>query len=310
MNVCQSTLENGIRIITAAMPHVESAALGVWVGVGSRCETRVQAGVSHFIEHLLFKGTGRRSARDISRVIEGRGGYLNAFTQEESTCYYARVAFDQFNRALDVLTDMIVDPRLDPADVDKERGVIIEEIMMYRDQPRHVVQEMLSRALWPGHPLGRAVIGTPESLAGMNRAQIRAFKERHYVPSRLVVAFAGRVEHNRCVDRVAEGLGRLKGTEPRRPRRVTHKVAQTRFDIQGKPIEQAHLAMGFRLFGRRDPRRYTLRILNAILGENMSSRLFQVVREKHGLAYSVHSCVHLFQETGVLEVSAGLDRRR
>jgi predicted Zn-dependent peptidase len=310
MNADITTLRNGLRIITSTMPSVESVALGIWVGVGSRYESSAVSGISHFIEHLLFKGTRQRSARDISQAIEGRGGYLNAFTQEESTCYYARVAYDRAAETLDVLADMVRNPRLDPEEIEKERGVILEEIAMYQDQPSHAVQDQLVGALWTGHPLGRPVIGFSRSLRRQDRAALRAFRARHYVPENMVVSLAGRIEHGAAVQMARRLLGGLRGGRRARCRGVTRKVGQARFDVRARDIEQAHLAMGFRLFGRHDRRRYVLTVLNAVLGGNMSSRLFQTVREKHGLAYSVHSQAHLFDDTGVLEIAAGLDRGR
>ena len=310
MDVLESRLSSGVRVITSAIPRVQSVTFGIWVGVGSRYEGSRLAGISHFIEHLLFKGTRKRSAKDISREIEGYGGYLNAFTQEENTCYYARVAGNRLWKALDVLADMYNDPSFDPVEVKKERGVIIEEIMMYRDQPQQVVQEMLSEAIWQNHALGRPIIGTPETLAKMDRGVIKGFKEKAYVPANTVFAFAGCLNHDECV----KGVERLVSSKSRscvlEYGSVTKAVSQQDVVLQKKEIEQTHMAMGIRMFGRHDKRRYALRLLNVILGENMSSRLFQVVREKHGLAYSVHSSVHLFEESGALVISAGLDRKR
>ncbi|MFC1452344.1 M16 family metallopeptidase [Verrucomicrobiota bacterium] len=309
MEVSVTRLDNGARVATSTLAHVESVSVGVWVGVGSRYESNRLAGMSHFIEHLLFKGTAKRTAKDISAAVEGCGGYLNAFTQEESTCYYARVPFDRAWRALDVLADMYFHPRLDPKDIDKEKGVVIEEIMMYRDQPHHVVQEMLASEMWRKHPVGRPVIGSPETLAAVSREDILGYKNRKYVPANTVFAFAGRIGHDACVRRVERlaadaPAGRLPSLQ-----RVTGRVAQGSAVFQTKDIEQSHLALGVRLFGRNDTRRHALKILNVVLGENMSSRLFQIVREKHGLAYSVHSAVQLFDETGALVISAGLDRK-
>lgn len=303
-------LDNGVRVVTSAVDGVESVSLGVWAGIGARYETDRLAGISHFIEHLLFKGTGRRSAREITRAIEGRGGYLNAFTQEESTCYYSRVAFNHAWRALDVLIDMYLHPALASGDIDRERGVIVEEIMMYRDQPQHAVQDKLGGALWCGHPLGRPIIGGPESLRNMRRAEIVDFKRRMYVPGNTVVSGAGRIDHADCVARVREALSPMRPLRRPRFRAFADSVRQQAVAWEARDIEQAHLAMGFRCFGRLDDRRYALRILNAVLGENMSSRLFQVVRERHGLAYSIHSSAHLFQDSGALVISAGLDRAR
>ena len=310
MDVRLSKLSNGIRVITSSLPHVESVTMGIWVGVGARCEAARMSGVSHFIEHLLFKGTARRTARDISQAVEGRGGYLNAFTQEENTCYYARVAHNHTWNALDVLSDMYVHSRFEPKELEKERGVIIEEIMMYRDQPHHAVHDMLTGALWKGHPLGRPIAGEPATLRAMTRADIVGFVRKAYVPSQTLVAAAGRIDHDRLVLKVSDVLGARRKGRATGFRRVASSTAQDVLVTEARDIEQTHLALGIRLFGRRDRRRYALKVLSAILGENMSSRLFQTVREKHGLAYSVSSSCHLYSESGALVVSAGLDRKR
>jgi predicted Zn-dependent peptidase len=303
-------LPNGLRVVTAVMPHVESVSIGVWVGAGGRCEPQKWSGISHFIEHLLFKGTRKRSARAISQAIEGRGGDINAFTQEESTCYYARVAVEHTWSALDVLLDMYLQPLFAVEDVRKERDVVIEEIMMYRDQPQQLVDEMLGEALWCNHALGRPLTGSPDTVMGLGRKDLVAYRARHYIPSNTVIAFAGKVDHESCVESVR---AHFPGGEKGRPRGfapIGRHVSQKAICLKEKDSEQAHVAMGFRLFGRHDERRYVLKMLSVILGENMSSRLFQVVRERHGLAYAVHSGVHLFDDTGALMVSVGLERER
>ena len=310
MEVRETRLGNGIRVVTAPLPRVQSVAIGVWVGVGGRYESPKLSGISHFIEHLLFKGTEKRSARDISQAIEGRGGFCNAFTQEENTCYYVRVAYDHTWKALDILSDMYLHPRFDQSDIDREKGVIVEEIMMYRDQPEYVVQEMLSRILWKDHELGRPLVGTPESLRRLTRDHLLAFKKKKYIPENTVLIFAGRVTHDECVAHAAKLMQRLGAHREPAYKLVTPAVSQERLVLKSKEIEQTQLAMGFRIFGRFDKRRYALKVLNVILGENMSSRLFQVVREKHGLAYAVHSSIQLFADTGVLLIGAGLDRSR
>lgn len=310
MDVKCSKLANGARVITSHIPHVQSVAIGVWVGVGSRYETGNLSGVSHFIEHLLFKGTKTRSALDISREIEGRGGYFNAFTQEDSTCYYAKVACDHVWDVLNVLGDMYFNPRFDPVEVEKERGVIIEEMMMYRDHPEHLAQDVLTEMLWKGHSLGRPVLGVIETIGKVSRDQIRAFKEKKYVLENLVFAFAGNVEHRDCVQKVRELLkGKRAGREPCY-RLFTKPVIREDVVFRRKEIEQAHLAIGFRLFGRFDKRRHALKLLNVVLGENMSSRLFQIIREEHGLAYSINSSFQLFAETGAFVISAGLEKSK
>ncbi|MBT3193146.1 MAG: insulinase family protein [Verrucomicrobia bacterium] len=309
-NVNETKLANGVRVVTSSVPHVQSVSLGIWVGVGSRHESKPMGGASHFLEHLMFKGSEKRSALDITRAIEGKGGYLNAFTQEESTCYYARVGYDHLRSTLEVLADMVLHPRLDPTDIDKERHVILEEMMMYRDQPHHLVHEMLEAAVWPQHPLGRAIIGTESSVGTMSPEDLRRFKETKYVPANTVVAFAGRVEHAACVEHVTELMASLERGPMPRSVRFTNDTTRTKAVLDAKEIEQTHVAMGFRVFGRLDKRRHALKLLNTILGENMSSRLFQVVRERHGLAYSIHSGCHLYADSGLLTISAGLDHAR
>lgn len=310
LDVRESRLDNGLRVVTSTMPHVESVSTGIWVGVGGRHEARAVSGASHFIEHLLFKGTERRSARVITQSIEGRGGYFNAFTQEESTCYYARIAYNHLPRIIDVLADMYLHPRLHDKDIEKERGVILEEMMMYRDQPHQHVQDMLGELLWPNHSLGRPLIGTARTITGMTRDKLRGFKTQKYMAGNTVCAFAGRIDHDQCLARVEQQFGHLERRRVPTCPPVSRRVVQQRLAVATRDIEQTHMAFGIRIFGRHDRRRYALRMLSVILGENMSSRLFQVVREKHGLAYSIHAGVHLYEDTGLLDISAGLDRTR
>ncbi len=304
-------LRKGVRVVTSALAHVESVSLGIWIGAGARDESKAMEGASHFIEHLMFKGTPTRSARQISQTIEGRGGYLNAFTQEESTCYYARVPFDQTARALDVLSDMYLNAKMDAKEIERERGVVLEEIRMYHDQPQHLLHEMLGSCVWPTHPLGRPVAGAEKALTGMTRKSLKGFIEKQYIPSRTVVSFAGKVEHSQCVAWVESLLGGMPKRRCPARRKALATLPQERTSVAERDIEQVHMALGLRCgFGRDDDRRFALRVLNAMLGENMSSRLFQVVRERHGLAYSVHSSIQMYAETGLLVVSAGLDRQR
>ncbi len=306
----ETTLPNGVRVLTSNMPHVRSVSCGIWVGIGGRYESARQSGASHFIEHLLFKGSKKRSARAISQAIEGRGGYFNAFTQEESTCYYARIGAAHAWKVLDILSDMYLHPRFAPVDIDKERGVILEEIMMYRDQPHQLVQDFLGELLWTNHPVGRPLIGPPENIVRMTRDDLSNFKSQKYTGANTRVAFAGCVDHDTCVARVATHYASLGKSRAPKARPVNTQTPQRPIRIHAKEVEQAHLAMGFRLFGRSDERRFALKLLSVILGENMSSRLFQVVREKHGMAYSIHSATHLFSDTGALIISAGLERAR
>ncbi len=310
LNIAETRLPNGLRVASVEMPNVESVAVGVWVGVGGRYEPKRLSGASHFIEHLLFKGTKTRSARDISQAIEGRGGYFNAFTQEESTCYYARISAEHMWRVFEILSDMYLHPRFAAADIDKERGVIIEEISMYKDQPQHLVQEVLGELLWTDHPLGRPLIGTEANIRGMSRERILEFKDRKYVPENTLVVAAGKVKAPEFVKHVEQRLGGLRRRSPPDFVAVSRATGQAAVRVVSKDIEQTHVALGVRLFGRRDSRRYALKLLSIILGENMSSRLFQVVRERNGLAYSIHSSAQLYEDTGVLDVQAGVDRDR
>lgn len=309
LNSRDTLLPNGLRVVSATMPQAHSVSVGFWIGVGGRCEPKAWTGISHFIEHLVFKGTRTRSARDISEAIEGRGGDINAFTQEENTCYYARLPSNALGIGVDVLADMIRNPRFAAADVKKERDVVVEEIMMYRDQPQHYVEEMLTEQLWSGHALGRPLTGTVESLRRIGRREVCCYADRMYRPGNIVAAFAGDVRHDECVRQVRRLFpGGVSGDGRRSFAGAGRHVPQQRFTVKGKDIEQAHVAIGFRLFGRCDPRRYALKLLSVALGENMSSRLFQAVREEHGLAYAIQSGVHLFADTGAFVISAGLDR--
>jgi predicted Zn-dependent peptidase len=303
-------LENGFTVATATMPHMAGVSAGLWVGVGGRYENAPLNGVCHYIEHMLFKGTKRRNAKQISQAVEGVGGYLNAFTGEEHTCFYARAPRDKLGNLLDVLFDMVLHSQFDPVEIDKERSVIKEEVAMYLDQPASHVMELLNETLWPDHPLGRPLTGTLETLDGLRRDELVTYLKSHYVAAGAVLTVAGRVNHREVVS-----LAR-KLTKPfakgKRPTYLPIAPAQTapRVRLFTKDIEQTHLALGLRSCSRHDDRRFALRLLNIILGENMSSRLFQVVREEHGLAYSIQSGQSAFDETGALIISAGVDTKK
>ncbi|MSR64332.1 MAG: insulinase family protein [Verrucomicrobiae bacterium] len=310
MNYLVSRLANGVTVATATMPQMESVSLGIWVGVGGRHEPAPICGISHFIEHMLFKGTKRRNSAEISQAVEGIGGYLNAFTSEESTCYFAKASADHFETVLDVLVDMFLNPLFSVTDIEKERGVIKEELAMYLDQPQHHVQELLSETLWPGQPLGRSLTGTTKSLDRIARKSILQYKGQRYVGRNTIVAAAGRCEHADVVRHVERMLGKLeRGVTPRFvAARNDHRGP--RLTLQKKETEQTHLAMGFHSCSRLSPRRFTLKLLSVVLGENMSSRLFQVIREKHGLAYSIHTSTSYYADAGAFLISAGLDRKQ
>lgn len=308
INATVSCLENGLRVVTAPMPQSQSVAVGILVGVGGRHEAAHQAGISHFIEHLLFKGTETLSASAISRAIEGRGGYCNAYTQEEDTCYYVKTPAAGLAQAFRIINEMYLHPRFAPRDIERERGVIVDEIMMYRDQPDQVVEETLSAQLFPRHGLGRPLTGTPKTLAHLRREDLLRFKADHYVPANTVVALAGRIDPDYWVEQVRRRTAAMQPQPAPRLRPFAVRVApRPMVACIDKTAEQAHLALGFRTFGRRDHRRHALRLLNVIIGESMSSRLFQIVRERRGLVYAINSSSQLFRETGELVVTASAD---
>jgi predicted Zn-dependent peptidase len=298
---------SGLTVVTAEMPHMASVSLGIWVGVGGRHEPEALSGASHFIEHLLFKGTGHRSAKQISEDVEGIGGYLNAFTTEEMTCFYSKARHDRFHELLDVLVDMFLNSTFEQVEIDKERNVIKEELAMYLDQPQHQVQELLNETLWPDQPLGRSITGTAESLDRISRADLLRFQRSHYVSGGTLVAAAGKLKHAKIVKAISPFANRLPQGERPRFTPVTVSQNHSRVRLLQKATEQTQMALGIRTCSRHDPRRFALRLLNTILGENMSSRLFQVLREDHGLAYSICSALSFFDDVGALVISAGLD---
>jgi predicted Zn-dependent peptidase len=291
------------------MPTVRSVAFGIWVGVGSRDESPGLAGASHFLEHLLFKGTKRRSALEIAAVMDAVGGEMNAFTAKEYTCYYARVLDSDLPLAVDVVSDMVTSSLIATDDFESERGVILEEIAMHDDAPDDIVHDAFAKAMFGDHPLGRPVLGSVESISAVSRGSINGYYRRRYKPSQMVVAVAGNLDHNkvvRLVRKAFEGYLTDDGAEPAGPRvgragpRVIGGVEVTR-----RPTEQANLVLGTGGLSRTDERRFALGVLNNALGGGMSSRLFQEVRERRGLAYSVYSYHSQYADTGLFGVYAG-----
>ena len=300
-------LPNGVRIASVEMPYMRSVSVGIWAGVGGRHESAEQSGISHFIEHLLFKGTKKRNAKKITESVEGVGGYLNAFTTEDHTCYYAKAGAPHLPELCDVLGDMYLESQFEPVEIEREREVIREEILMYRDHPGQHAQELLTATMWPGHPLGRPLTGSVESIARLKRPDIVRFQRSNYSGSTTIVTVAGPVYHDRVVELLSPVFGRLKrGRSPRFVRSRAQDGA-ARVSLFTQETEQTHLAMGFHAFGRADERRFALKLLSVILGENMSSRLFQKLRERHGFCYSVHTCMVTLADTGAIHVYAGLD---
>jgi predicted Zn-dependent peptidase len=330
--VRRTVLPNGLRVLTEAVPAMRSVSFGIWVAVGSRDESRQLSGVSHFLEHLLFKGTRRRGALEISAAIEAVGGETNAFTTKEYTCYYARVLDADLPLAIDVMCDLVVDSVLGESDVETERGVILEEIAMHDDEPGEEVHDLFAASAFGEHPLGRLISGTAETISAMSRRQILTFYQRRYVPPGMVVAAAGNLDHGLVVRLVREAFAeRYAGTAaasvaplPRRGAaadpaagglldaarglaagRGSPRVRRGRLTVRDKDTEQAHLVLGGPAYARNDQRRFALGVLNNAVGGGMSSRLFQEIRERRGLAYSVYSYTNQYSDSGTFGVYAG-----
>jgi predicted Zn-dependent peptidase len=306
--VRRTVLPNGLRVLSESIPAMRSVSFGIWVGVGSRDETVAQSGVSHFLEHLLFKGTRKRSALDISSQIEAVGGETNAFTTKEYTCYYARVLDTDLPLAIDVMCDLVADSVLARADVETERGVILEEIAMHDDEPDDEVHDLLTAAIYGSHPLGRLISGTEETISRLTRRQIQSFYQRRYVPPNIVVAAAGNLDHASLLKLVrATALGGGPAAAPA-PHREYQRAVPTRAAAtvtRDKDTEQAHIVLGCPGMSRLDDRRFAFGVLNNVLGGGMSSRLFQEIREQRGLAYSVYSYASQYADAGLFAVYAG-----
>ena len=299
-------LENGIRLATISMPHMASVSMGLWAGGGSRHERPHEHGMAHFVEHMLFKGTSDRSAEEISRHIESLGASIDGFTVEDHTAYQVKGPSEKFGRLFEVLSDLYLNPCFDPAEIDSEKQVIREEIAMVHDQPSQYLEDLISEAAWGReHPLGRSITGTEESLESFRRADVETFHQRIYRGRHTVVSVAGNIDHDEVADVVAARLGSLAPGEALACEPAPPPQPQHRFHEDGGQ-EQAHVALSFRNVDRHDPARYPQKLLNVILGENMSSRLFQVIREQRGLCYEVQSDLISFSDVGALQIYLAL----
>jgi predicted Zn-dependent peptidase len=306
----KTKLDNGLRIITNRMPKMQSVALGIWIKVGGRYENSLNKGISHYLEHLLFKGSKKYSCRKIKESIEGVGGSLNGFTSEEATCYLVKLPCRHLGLGLSVLSDMVIDPKLSQEDIDKERTVILEEIKMYKDVPQSYVYDLLDELLWPDQMLGASVIGSAESVCGINKPDLDSFKDKHYTPINIVVSAAGLFDNDKFVKAVREAFSGRKSSGVNKFIGVKEAQAEPKMKLLAKDTEQTHLVMGFHSFKRDDPLKYAQAVLHVILGGNMSSRLFNEVRENKGLAYEIGTAVKRFQDTGAFLVHAGIDNRK
>ncbi|MDF4253092.1 pitrilysin family protein [Streptomyces sp. WMMB303] len=310
--VRRSVLPGGLRVITETLPTVRSATFGIWAHVGSRDETPTLSGATHYLEHLLFKGTERRSALEISAAVDEVGGEMNAFTTKEFTCYYARVLDADLPLAIDVVSDMLTSSVIDSAEVEAERGVILEEIAMTEDDAGDCVHDLFAHTMFGDTPLGRPVLGTVDTVNALTRDQVARFYKKHYDPTRLVVAAAGNLSHTEVVNRVraafdrAGALQRTEGADPVAPRSGTRTLrAGGRVDFLDRPTEQAHLVLGMPGVSRHDERRWPLAVLSTALGGGMSSRLFQEIRERRGLAYSTYAYTSGYADCGLFGVYVG-----
>ena len=303
-------LKNGTRVVTVPLKNRTAVSLGVWVHVGGRDETSRLNGVSHFLEHLLFKGTRTRSAKEIKESVEGVGGSFNAFTSEESTCYLAKISSRHLEGVLDVLCDMTLNATLEPGDIEKERTVILEEIKMTQDQPSQYVDEVLTEILWPGHALGRPIAGTIESVRALTREDIAGYRDTFYAPPFFTVVAAGAVNPNAFLKMTDRRLGSVSKKSAKKFLSFKRKDQKPLVKTVKKDTEQTHLALGVHGFPKAHPQSHAVNVLSVLLGGNMSSRLFNEVREERGLAYEIGSYTKKFAETGAFVVEAGVDNRK
>ncbi|MBI4313674.1 MAG: insulinase family protein [Candidatus Omnitrophica bacterium] len=306
----KTVLPNGLRIVSASMPEMESAAIGIWMAAGGRYESARSCGISHFLEHLIFKGTQTRTTRQIKEAIEGVGGSMNAFTDVEYTCVYARVPVKQLALTLNVLMDMTLHSKLGASDIERERQVILEEIKMYQDMPMQHVQDLLSTLMWPRHPLGMYLAGTPQSVRQIRRKNLVEYRDRFYTPANMVIAAAGPVSHRMLAEQIQKTFSKIRSGKVQRFRRAAGRQSRPRVHCAVKETEQTHLSIGFSAFPRNHPQVHGLNLLHIILGGNMSSRLFHQVREVRGLAYDIGTQVRRYADTGAFTVSAGVEHKK
>lgn len=302
--VQRTTLANGVRVVTETMPHVRSVAVGVWVGSGSRREQPEENGLCHFIEHMLFKGTTSRSAEAIARSVDSIGGNLDAFTAKELVSFNTKILDEHLDPAFDVLSDLVLHPLFRPEDIEREKGVILEELKMDADNPEYQVHEIFTSNFWMGHPLGKPILGTKDTVRRFDREMIQRYYARHYVPSNIFITAAGCTSHEQIVDLVARTFGTLPAGE--RPQFGTTPATHARITVRRKKsLEQVHLCLGVPSYPLSHHDRFACYVLNTLLGGGMSSRLFQNIRERQGLAYAVFSELSPYSDTGCLSVYAG-----
>ncbi len=303
-DICVSTLSNGIRVITEPMPAVRSVAVGFWIGTGSRCETIKENGTSHFIEHMLFKGTPKRSAEDIAREVDAIGGHLDAFTGRELVGYNTKVLDEHMPLAFEILSDMLLNPRFDVSDIEKEKGVVLEELKMENDSPETFVHELFVSNFWKHHSLGQPILGTKKTIAGFCPENLRSYHQRYYRPENITLTAAGSLRHEDLI-RVAEQYLSPLPVGGVLPDFTTPPTAAPLILKNRRSLQQVHLCLGVPMVPATHPLRFAAYTLNVILGGGMSSRLFQNIRERQGLAYSIFSELNLYRDTGLMAIYAG-----
>jgi predicted Zn-dependent peptidase len=301
--IVREVFDNGVRLITETMDHVRSVSVGVWLTRGSRHEPLEHGGIAHFVEHMLFKGTTTRSAQDIAQEVDCLGGHLDAFTSKEYAGYYIKVLDEHLSKALDVLSDLVLNPAFAPADVEREKKVILEEIKMVEDTPDDLVHELFTQSFWDGHPLGRPILGSPESVEALTSDVLRTYFDGTYTAGNLVIVAVGNVTHERMRELVAPPFGRLFARSDDTNERPPAVLPQAQ--VRTKELEQSHVCLGTSSYPQNHDDRYAAYVLNTMLGGSMSSRLFQNVREKRGLAYAVFSNLSAYRDAGSLTVYAG-----
>ena len=304
-SVNKTTLNNGIRIVTKKMPHVYSVSMGVWVNVGARDESSSESGLSHFIEHMIFKGTEKRTAFQIAKEFDAIGGQTNAFTSAENTCYHAKVMDTHLETMVDILSDIFLNSMFDEKEVENERAVILQEIAMVEDSPDEYIHLLSGSNFWGDNSLGRSVLGTREKVAGFNSHAIKGFFHKFYQPERIVISVAGNLEHNRLMDLIGPVFESIRSGNSF-PERITPQ-GRSKVNLHQRELEQVHICLGTKGISITDPRRYAYSLMNTILGGNMSSRLFQEIREQRGLAYSVYSFISSYVDTGMFGAYAGVN---
>ncbi len=305
-----TTFDNGLKVLADPMTHMESIAIGIWIRAGGRYEDRKTSGISHLLEHLLFKGTVTRDMKTIKQEIEGRGGSFNGFTSEEHTCYLVKLLAKDAGLGIDILSDMVLNPKLDDAELKKEKDVIVEEINMYKDMPSHYVHEILAEMMWPDQPLGMPLAGTVESVRSFTRDMVVSYKEANYDPKNMLLIAAGNMNERELSGKARQYLAGAQAKEASKFKKADTSQERQRLVVHTKDTEQTHMALGIHATDRFHPEKHILSILNIILGANMSSRLFHIVRDEMALCYEISSSIRRYEDCGSFVVGAGVDQKK